>query len=141
MHYVQIQGLKSKLISLKNTDKQKLFFSSNRRAYSLPYTEIVCIRTESNGSNYLVITDHAGSIYRTRMTFSTINEQLLQDSRFILLQSGVLVNLEHIAMLKEKFVILDNGEQLGFSARKAKEIRQIWQNFMFENIRSQSRRK
>ncbi|MEE5994262.1 MAG: LytTR family DNA-binding domain-containing protein [Oscillospiraceae bacterium] len=123
------------------TNEPKLIFSSNRRAYSLPYAEIVYIRTESNGSNYLVITDHAGSTYRTRMTFSAVSGMLLQDSRFLLLQSGVLVNLEHIAMLKDKYAVLDNGEQLAFSTRKTKEIRQIWQNFMFDNIRSQSRRK
>ncbi len=121
--------------------EQKFLFSSNRREYSLPYSEITCIRTESNGSNYLEIMDFSGNTYRTRMTFSSVSRQLMEDSRFILLQSCVLVNLEHIAMLKENCAVLVGGEQLPFSSRKAKEIRHVWQNFMFANIRDKSGRR
>ncbi len=123
------------------TDGQKLLFSSNRREYSLLYSEIVCIRTESNGSNYLEILDTSGNTYRTRMTFSSVSRRLMEDNRFILLQSCVLVNLEHIAMVKENCAILVGGEQLPFSGRKAKEIRRVWQNFMFANIRDKSGRR
>ncbi len=122
-------------------DGQKFIFSSNRREYSLPYSEIICIRTESNGSNYLEIMDISGNTYRTRMTFSSVSRQLMEDKRFILLQSCVLVNLEHIAMLKENSAVLAGGEQLPFSSRKAKEIRHVWQNYMFANIRDKSYRR
>lgn len=122
-------------------NEQKFIFSSNRREYSLPYSEIVCIRTESNGSNYLEIMGTSGSTYRTRMTFSYASQQLMEDNRFILLQSCVLVNLEHIALLKENCAVLAGGEQLPFSVRKAKEIRHIWQNYMFANIRDKSCRR
>ncbi len=122
-------------------DGQKFIFSSNRREYSLSYSEIICIRTESNGSNYLEIMDNSGSTYRTRMTFSSVRQQLMEDNRFILLQSCVLVNLEHIALLKENCAVLTGGEQLPFSSRKAKEIRHIWQNYMFANIRDKSCRR
>lgn len=123
------------------TDEKKFLFSSNRREYSLPYSEIIRIRTESNGSNYLEILDTSGNTYRTRMTFSSVSQQLMEDSRFILLQPCVLVNLEHIAMLKENCAILVGGEQLPYSGRKAKEIRRVWQNFMFANIRDKSCRR
>ncbi len=122
-------------------DEQKLLFSSNRREYSLPYSKIKSIRTESNGSNYLEIMDISGNTYRARMTFSSVSRQLMEDSRFIQLQSCVLVNLEHIAMLKENCAVLVGGEQLPFSGRKAKEIRHLWQNFMFANIRDKSGRR
>ncbi len=123
------------------TGEQTLLFSSNRREYSLPYSEIVCIRTESNGSNYLEIRGTSGNTYRTRMTFSSVSQQLMEDNRFILLQSYVLVNLEHIAQLKENCAVLAGGEQLPFSSRKAKEIRHVWQSYMFANIRDQSYRR
>ncbi len=123
------------------TEGQKLLFSSNRREYILPYSEIKSIRTESNGSNYLEIMDVSGNTYRARMTFSSVSRQLMEDSRFILLQPCVLVNLEHIAMLKENCAVLVGGEQLAFSARRAKEIRHVWQNFMFANIRDKSGRR
>ncbi len=123
------------------TDEQKFIFSSSRREYSLPYSEIVSIQTESNGSNYLEIRDTSGNSYRTRMTFSSVSQQLMADNRFFLLQSCVLVNLEYIAMLKENYAILAGGEQLPFSSRKAKEIRHVWQNYMFANIRDKSCRR
>ncbi len=123
------------------TDEQTFLFSSNRREYSLPYSEIACIRTESNGSNYLEIIDASGNTYRTRMTFSSVSRQLMEDNRFILLQACVLVNLEHIAMLKENCAVLASGEHLPFSSRKAKEIRHVWQNYMFSNIRDKSCRR
>ena len=123
------------------TDGQKLLFSSNRREYSLPYSQITCVRTESNGSNYLEILDTSGNTYRARMTFSSVSRQLMEDSRFFLLQSCVLVNLEHIALLKEHCAVLVGGEQVPFSGRKAKEIRHVWQNFMFANIRDKSGRR
>ena len=123
------------------TDGKKLSFSSNRRDYSLPYTEIVYVRTESNGSNYLEIRDHAGSTYRTRMTFSSVCDTLGKDSRFLLIQSGVLVNMEHIAFIQDKFCVLSSGEKLPLAVRKEKELRQIWQNFTFDDIRNQSLRR
>lgn len=127
------------LLKIKTkTDGQKFIFSSNRREYSLPYSEITCVRTESNGSNYLEIMNSSGSTYRTRMTFSSVSQQLMKDNRFILLQSSVLVNLEHIALLKENCAVLASGEQLPFSSRKAKEIQHVWQNYMFANIRDKS---
>ncbi len=122
-------------------DEQRFLFSSNRREYSLPYSEITCIQTESNGSNYLEIMDVSGNTYRTRMTFSSVSRQLMEDNRFILLQSSVLVNLEHIALLKENCAVLVGGEQLPFSGRKAREIRHVWQNFMFSKIRDRSCRR
>ena len=117
---------------------QKLIFSSQRREYSLPYSEIVFIRTESTGSNYLEIVDKAGNTYRTRMTLSAICDTLSNDSRFLLIQSGALVNMEHIAQLKDKCCVMDNGEKLPYNVKKEKEIRRIWQNFMFDHIRNQT---
>ncbi len=120
------------------TDRQKLMFSSQRRDYSLPYSEILYIKTESTGSNYLEIMDGAGSTYRTRMTFSAVCDTLSGDNRFLLIRSGVLVNMEHISLIKNKLCIMNNGERLPINTKKEKEIRRIWQNFMFDHIRKQS---
>ena len=122
-------------------ESSKLNFSSNRRDYSLPYDQIVYVKTESNGSNYLEIRDLADNSYRTRMTFSAVFDTLTQDNRFLPIQSGVLVNMEHIAFIKDKYCVMSNGERFALSVRKEKETERIWQNFMFDDIRKQSRRK
>ncbi|MBQ7564348.1 MAG: response regulator [Lachnospiraceae bacterium] len=120
------------------TAAKRLLFSSKRRDYSIPYEELLFVRTESSGSNYLEITDSGNNTYRTRMTFSSVYNILKNDKRFLLLQSGVLVNMEHIVLLKDKCCVLDNKDLLPYAVKKEKEIRQIWQNYMFEHIRNQA---
>ena len=82
--------------------------------------------------------DSAGSSYRTRMTFSAVCSTLNGDNRFLLTQSGVLVNMEHISLIRDRLCIMNNGDQLPVNAKKEKEVRRIWQNFMFDHIRKQS---
>ena len=126
-------------------DRQKFMFSSQRRDYSIPYADIVFIRTETAGSNYLELVDRAGNSYRIRMTFSAVCRTLADDSRFLAVQAGSIVNLEHIILLKDKCCIMSvrDGEttvRLPYAVKKEKEIKRIWQNFMFESIRNQSLR-
>lgn len=126
-------------------DRQKLVFSSQRRSYSIPYSDIVFIRTESAGSNYLELIDRSENSYRIRMTFSAVCKSLADDSRFLPIQAGTIVNMEHIIQIKDKCCIMSvrGGKttvRLPYSVKKEKEIKRIWQNFMFENIRTQSLR-
>lgn len=121
-------------------EAEQLMFSSQRRSYSIAYADLVFIRTESNETNYLEISECSGSIYRTRMTFSMVKDILSKDRRFLQIQRGVLINLEHLAFIKDTCCVMDNGQSLPISVKKEKEIRQIWQNYMFDNIRRQSRR-
>ena len=120
------------------SESQHLNFISQRKEYSLPYSEIVSLATTAN---YLEITDCTGTAYRTRMTFSSVCETLTADSRFLLIQSGVLVNMEHIAFIKDKCCILSSGEKLPLSVRREKELQRIWQNYTFNDIRNQSLRR
>ena len=126
-------------------DRKTFMFSSQRRNYSIPYADILFIRTESAGSNYLELVDRAGNSYRIRMTFSAVCKSLEDDSRFLPVQVGTVVNMEHIIQLKDKCCIMsvygeETNVRLPYSIKKEKEIKRIWQNFMFESIRNQSLR-
>lgn len=126
-------------------DRQKFMFSSQRRNYSIPYADIVFIRTETAGSNYLELVDRSGNSYRIRMTFSAVCKSLADDNRFLPVQAGTIVNMEHIIQMKDKCCIMSVREggtdvRLPYSIKKEKEIKRIWQNFMFESIRNQSLR-
>ena len=123
-----------------DSGSKRLNFTGQRREYSLKYSDILYIQTEATGSNYLEISDTAGNIYRTRMTFTSLCSEISEDSCFLVIQSGVLVNMEHIAFLENKCCTLDSGKSFPVAVKKEKELRQRWQNFMFDIIRKQSMR-
>ena len=91
------------------------------------------------------ILDRSGNSYRIRMTFSAVCKSLADDKRFLPVQAGTIVNMEHIIQMKDKCCIMSVREggadvRLPYSIKKEKEIKRIWQNFMFESIRNQSLR-
>ena len=116
---------------------QRLAFSSNRKKYLLPYSDIVFVRTEA--ANYLEIVDREGNSYRTRTTFSSIRDQLSQDGRFLRIIRGILVNMDYITGFADNTCQLTIGTQLPINVRNSQSIEQTWRNYIFSNIRSESR--
>ena len=119
------------------TRGQRLAFTCDRQAYSLPLSEIESVQ---GSGNYLDITDARGNTYRTRMTFSAASDTLLKDKRFLLLMRGVLANMDLIAGMREGSCTMKSGARLPINVRKAKSIEQTWRNYMFSSIRNRARR-
>ena len=122
---------------LKRTlaDEKRLSFSCNREDYSLSYSDIMAVCTSDH---YLVITDRRGTSYTTRMTFSTISDLLLQDSRFLTIIRGVLVNMEYIIDLKGGTCHMEHDLHLAYGLRQEKKLIHIWQNYMFAKLRKEA---
>ena len=112
-------------------------FTSEKRNYSLPFSEVESVQ---GSGNYLNITDAKGSTYRARMTFGAASKVLLEDQRFLQLQRGVLVNMDLIAGIRSGACIMKSGASLPINVRKAKDIEQTWRNYMFSSIRNRARR-
>lgn len=118
------------------SNSPKLTFSSNRMSYSIPYPDIVYVRTEAN---YLWIMDKCGNTYKTRMTFSYIRERLDGDNHFLQLLRGILVNMDYIENFDDGICHLVGGIRLPINVRNAKKIEQTWQNYVFSRIRSKQK--
>lgn len=118
------------------SDSPQLIFSSNRRDYSIPYSDIMFVRTEAN---YLWIMDKSGSTYKTRMTFSSIKTKLGEDNHFLQLLRGVLVNMDFIENLGDGICHLTGDISLPINVRNARKIEQVWQNYVFSRIRREQK--
>ena len=118
-------------------DVPSLAFSTDQKDVSIPYPDIVSVKTSMH--NYLEITDITGTTYHTRLTFSGVSELLLADSRFLLILRGVIVNMDHIEKIVGNCCELEGGLKLSVNVRKAKELESTWTNYKISQIRKGQR--
>lgn len=113
----------------------RMHFISQRKEYSLPYSEIISVATTAN---YLEITERTGSVFRTRMTFASAYDQLSKDPRFLLIMRGILVNMDYIIDISEKTCHMEGDIFLPINIRNSKKIEQIWNNYIFAKKRQET---
>jgi len=119
----------------KAVPKQGEADGMDRTEYSLAYDDIVYISAERN---YLTIHDRLGNAYRARMTFSSVEEQLGADDRFLKLLRGVLVNMDYITDVSTNTCLLLEDIRLPVNVKNSAKIEQIWTNYTFSRIRRES---
>lgn len=104
-----------------------LNLSSYSPGVSIRYSDIMHITADGN---YLRI--QANEEYRIRATFSSMKEHLAQDNRFMIINRGILVNLDHVSKMQDYSCIMDNQEVFPLNRRKAKELRKLYIQWQFE---------
>ena len=109
-----------------------LDLSSYSMGISVPYSEILHITADGN---YLRI--QADEEFRIRATFSSMVKRLTQDHRFLVINRGILVNLDHVVKMQEYSCIMDNKEVFPLNKRKANELRKSYIKWQFDK-RNQS---
>lgn len=94
-------------------------------------------------AHYLRITLSDGREIRPRMTMREFTLLLGQNPRFLLINKGVLVNVDNIVKFEDNACVLSNGAWLPVRVRSRQKIEQAVQDYNFERIRSRqnSRRK
>ena len=105
----------------------KLSFSHNRDSYSIPYSDIICLRSDGHNTE---ITDSSLEVYRPRLSFSAITDKLLSDRRFLLINRGILVNMDHIDSFEDKICILKDGTSLPVNVRKSRQLDDIYRAYI-----------
>ncbi len=114
-------------------------FVYERRTHRIPVPDVVSISTGE--ANYLIIEDKKGNIYHPRTTFSSICDELADEECFLLVNRGILVNMEYVANVADGECELKNGKIYPIFTRKTSETVQKWQNFVFNNLRKGQRMK
>ena len=113
-------------------------FMFDRRAHRIPVPDVVSIRTGE--TNHLYIEDKRGNEYSPRTTFSAICEDIADENRFLLINRGVLVNMDYISTFNDRGeCILKNGKAYPVFTKKQTETVQKWQNYIFNNVRTKQR--
>lgn len=66
-----------------------------------------------------------------RTGFAGAVQQLLQDSRFFMCSTSLVLNLYHIHTVDSETVVFHNGHKKYLSRRASRELRSVWSNFWF----------
>ena len=109
-----------------------LTFTCNRQEVRLFLSDCVSVTTSGH---YLDITDRNDNVYRTRLTLSELREMTKSDERFLLINKGIVVNMDYIRTIEERICVLSNGEQFPIKVRESAEIAKQWQDYCFAQIR------
>ena len=114
-------------------------FVSNREQFSLPYSNIKLIKTSN--ANYLEVTDKNNNTFLTRMTFQTISDELMNDTRFLQIIRGVLVNMDYVIDVFEGQCMIEGAGSIPLNVKKARELQDTWLNYKFAKKRSQQKQR
>lgn len=115
----------------------RLSFTSERQDCSIPFTDIMYIRTAER--NYLEIVEAPGKPYKARLSFSGIQEALSNDRRFVSITRGVMVNLGFVKNVEDNVCITEDGERFPIASNLSGSFKNIWQNYQLDSLRNERR--
>lgn len=131
----RITKLMNDIMRQNAESKKALTFIYDRDNMSIPFTDIVAL---CSSGHYLDITDKTGKVYTTRMTFANAEMKLKGETRFLLINRGITVNMDYIQEFKGGSCLLKGGISMPANVRNAKSIEETWHNYLFSKIRNKS---
>ena len=113
-----------------------LTISSSRQALQIYYSDILYGCTDGH---YIILTDVRGKEWRTRMTFADLTKKLSVEDGFLIINKGIVVNMNQISAIRKKDCVMNDGKIFPVRVRDSASIAQIWRNYMFDSIRREQR--
>ncbi|MDO5425831.1 MAG: LytTR family DNA-binding domain-containing protein [Eubacteriales bacterium] len=107
-------------------------FTYNRQAVRLLYNDIVSVVANRHNTD---ITDLRGAAYSPYVSFSKFIQPLEADRRFLLINKGVLVNMDHIQGFENGSCLLSGKVRLPVRIREYATIERAWLDYTFSQIR------
>lgn len=128
-----VRKVLDEVISLRSKESQKISILVDGENISISFADIVFAQSQKN---YILLTDILQNEYRTRMTFSDICQKLKADSRFLQINRGIMINMDHITKWGKTTCELAGGHMLPINVREQKTLDQIRQNYVFAKLHS-----
>lgn len=100
--------------------------------------DVVALRSLSEAGITVVIGGNEQT-FLTRMTFSGIHSLLEQDSRFLQINRGIIINMDFIDTFESDTCVLHGGFRLPISVREQKKLDQIRRNYVFTKLHNKKR--
>ena len=119
------------IVSLYNLSEAGITVSIDGDEKTFPFSSIVCVQNEKN---YIKITDKKSRSFLTRMTFSGIHSLLENDSRFLQINRGIIINMDYIDTFDKNTCKLHGGHSLPINVREQKKLDQIRKNYIFSKL-------
>jgi DNA-binding LytR/AlgR family response regulator len=96
----------------------------------IPYADIRYICSDRN---YMMLAAPSGKDRRFRMTFTSVAGQLQDDPRFLIINRGILVNMEHIRNMTNPSCFMDDGAVFPVNRRKAASLQQTYKKWQLSS--------
>ena len=109
----------------------------DRRNTLISLKEIVSVESDAHYINIGVV---SGLRYRTRMTIAEFLKLADNDTRFIPVNRGIVLNADYIKDIEGSVCVTGNGERFPIKIREKTRIEQSIREYMFKKIRENQRR-
>ncbi len=128
----RLATLFSEALAVLPTMNRYMTFSVNRQDVNLLFSD--CVSAASSG-HYLLIRAKNGEEYRTRMTLKEFTDMIGDDERFLSINKGIFVNMDHIQSITQRTCVMANGQHFPIKIRESQQIERTWQNYCFDQLR------
>lgn len=123
------------MLKKKSVRQPGLTFLCNRKQETVTFRDIVLV---SSSLHNVEIRDARGNIYRPRISFSSVSEELLSDRQFLLISRGAIVNMNYVENFDQGICFLKGNVRIPCNLRREKELINTWQNYIFTVIRGEA---
>ena len=96
------------------------------------------IRYICSERNYMMFSISRGNDRRFRMTFKSAAGQLQDDPRFLIINRGILVNMQHIRNMTIPSCFMDDGTVFPVNRRKAALLQKTYKKWLLSSHSSAS---
>ena len=124
-YYKQVHRLFYDLFDLFRRREPHLDLRIGGKMYHFLYNDIRYIMSDSNYCTIMTT-----SFYRARTTFQSILEKL-KDPRFLLINRGIIINMDHVTGIDNQTIILDSSYSFPLNRRRATELQQTYIDYQF----------
>lgn len=128
----RIFAVLSDVVKVLPTQQKYIEFTVERKSVRVFLDEIASAITDAH---YLDITLAGGERLRCRMTMTEFREKTEDDTRFILINKGIVVNAERILTFEKGCCIMEDGTKFPVRVRDSAKVVQKARDYHFEKIR------
>jgi len=107
-------------------DHKEFSFICDKRLLSLCYSDILFLEEIDN---YILIHDSRDISYKTRRAFSSVENALSSERRFLKVNHGIIVNMDYIQDITDSTCHLQGGLCLPIDQKKSRGLQLIWHNY------------
>ena len=128
----RVASLMADAIKVLPEINRRMTFTVNRQEVSLPFSEFMWSQSQGH---YLQIKSRNGDVFSTRMTTKEFMSRLEGDRRFLVINKGIIVNLDRIRLIENGSCVMTDGTAFPIKIRQVSQIEQIWHNYIFDRLR------
>lgn len=111
---------------------KSLTILKGQKELAVPHHRLICVYTDGHYLNLRIL---GSAPLRIRMTFRDLLAQLEQEGRFLQINKGVLVNMDHIQSIEEGVCTMVDGTLLPVRHRGRSDLIDIWREHQLKEVR------